>query len=128
MISHWTKFEGRPYGAEQNAVRVTLGPKKAIMLNEKAYEALGSPAAVEFMFEENHKIIGLKPIDPRKDNAFPIKPKKGSRHHVIRAAAFCTHVGIKVDRTVLFNDIDIDNEGVMKLEFAKTTNISRGAR
>lgn len=128
MITHWTKFEGKPYGAERDGVRVTLGPKKAIMLNEKAYEALGSPAAVEFMFEENRKAIGLKPIDPRRENAFPIKPKKGSRHRVIRAAAFCTHVGIKVDRTVLFNDVDIDNDGVMMLEIAKATNISRGAR
>ena len=128
MISHWTKFEGKPYGAEKDAARVTLGPKKAIMLNEVAYEALGSPAAVEFMFEENHKIIGLKPIDPRRDNAFPVKPRKGSRYHVIRAAAFCTHLGIKVDRTMLFNNVEIDNEGVMKLELKTATNVSRGAR
>lgn len=128
MISHWTRFEGKPYGADQDALRVTLGPKKAIMLNEVAYEALGSPAAVEFMFDENRKAIGLKPIDPRRSNAFPIKPKKGSRLRVIRAAAFCTHVGINVDRTMLFNDVDIDNEGVMRLEIAKATNISRGAR
>ena len=128
MINHWTKFEGKPYGAEQDAARVTLGPKKNIMLNEVAYEALGAPAAVEFMFEENRKVIGLKPIDARRSNAFPIKPRKGSRHRVIRAAAFCTHFGINVDRTVLFNDVDIDNDGVMTLEVAKAINISRGAR
>lgn len=128
MISHWTKFEGKPYGADVDTARVTLGPKKAILLNDLAYEALGAPTAVELMFDEGQKIIGLKPVEARRPHAFPVKPRKGSRHRVIRAAAFCTHFGIKIDRTVLFNEIDIDNDGVMKLEIAKATNVSRGAR
>ena len=128
MISHWTKFEGWPYGVERDQARVTLGPKKAIMLNEVAFEALGAPAAVELMFDEDRRVIGLKPVDLRRKNAFALKPKAGSRHRVIRAAAFCTHFGINVDRTVLFSEVDIDKDGVMTLEFGKAINVSRGAR
>lgn len=128
MIKHWTKFEGRPYGAARDEARVTLGPKKVIMLNRIAYEALGTPQAVELMFDETQKIIGLKPAELRRANAFPLKVKKGSQHRLIFAGAFCTHFGIRVDRTVLFNEIDIDNEGVMTLEVAKAVNVGRGAR
>ncbi len=128
MINHWVKFEGKPYGSEKGEARVTLGPKKAIMLNEVAFRALGEPAAVELLFDEGSRVIGLKPVDIRRRNAFALKPKAGSRHRVIRAAAFCTHFGITVDRTVLFHEIDIDREGIMKLEFAKAINVSRGAR
>lgn len=127
MISHWTRFEGKPYGRDRDGMRVTLSPKKNIMLNEAAFEALGSPAAIEFMFDENNKRIGLKPIDPRKENAFPVKPKKGTRQRMIHAAAFCVHLGINVDHTVLFNGVDIDNEGVMSLDITRSINIGRGA-
>ncbi len=102
--------------------------KKVIMLNRIAYEALGTPPAVELMFDETLKIIGVKPIDARRPNAFPLKAKKGSQYRLIFASAFCTHFGIRIDRTVKFNSVDIDNEGVMTLEVANAINVGRGAR
>lgn len=128
MIKHWTKFEGKPHGTEKDEARVTLSVKKVIMLNRIAYEALGTPPAVELMFDETLKIIGVKPIDARRPNAFPLKAKKGSQYRLIFASSFCTHFGIRIDRTVKFNNIDMDNEGVMTLEVGKAINVGRGAR
>ena len=39
--------------------------------------------------------------------------------------SFCKHFKIKVERTVVFNEVDIDNQGMMKHELAKTTSIGR---
>ena len=128
MIKHWTRFEGRPYGADRNQVRVTLSPKKVILLNRVAFEALGGPAAVELLFDETRKVIGLKPIERNRRNAFLVKSKKQGNHRTINAGAFCTHFGITVDRTVQFQHVDLDNEGVLELDMAKTVHVSRGAR
>jgi hypothetical protein len=128
MIKHFTKFEGKPNGAARNQPRVTLNHKKTFVLNQLAYEALGGPAAVEFFFDENRKVIGLKPIDARRENAFPLKSYKGSNLRRITASAFCTHFRISVDHTVLFQNIDLENDGMMTLDMAKTVNVSRGSR
>jgi len=128
MIKHWTKFEGCPYGAERDQARVTLNKKKVFLLNPPAYNALGDPAAVEMLFDEARKVIGLKPTDPQRRNAFRLKPKKGGRFKVITASAFCTHFGIEVERTVLFEHVNMDSEGVLMLDMAKTINVGRGSR
>lgn len=128
MIRHWTKFEGAPYGAQKDRPRVTLNPKKTFLLNAAACQAMDYPPAVELLFDQTNKIIGIKPTDPTCRNAFRLKEKKGCRYRIITASAFCTHFGIKVDRTVLFENIDLDNEGVMTLDINQAINVGRGAR
>jgi hypothetical protein len=74
MKMQWEKFEGKQYRTEaRREPRVTLGAKGTFYLNGVAYDALERPAAVEMLYEGNRRIIGLKPIDPRRDNAFLIK-------------------------------------------------------
>ncbi len=128
MIKFWTTFEGKPYGTKKDEARITLSPRKIFLLNQAAYKALGTPEAIEFLFDENRKLIGLKPTDPAKRNAFPLKIKKGSNHRLITAGAFCNHVGIDVEKTVVFNDTQVGTDGIMVLRLDKTINISRGAR
>jgi hypothetical protein len=52
-----------------------MSPKKVILLNRVAFEALGGPAAVELLFDETRKVIGLKPIERNRRNAFLVKSK-----------------------------------------------------
>ena len=37
--------------------------------------ALDTPGAVALLFDENNGVIGLKPIDPRRQNPFPVKKR-----------------------------------------------------
>lgn len=128
----WEVFKGRPYASKghRSEPRVTIGPKGIIYLNRVAFEAIGSPAAVELMFDGNRRIIGVKPTDPARRNAFPLKPhgtRNGTYRH-ISAAAFCHHFRLETRETLLFEEIDIDNEGVLRLPMASTLAIKRGAR
>lgn len=83
-------------------------------------------AAVTLLFDENSGMIGLKPADIRLKNAFPVKQKGKWQNRTIHASPFLKHFKINIDRTVLFNEVDLDNEGVLKLELTKTTSIGRG--
>ena len=127
MIKHFTEFEGRPNGAARGDVRVTLNHKKVFVLNGKAVEVLGHPPAVKLFFDEARKIVGIKPGDPTHRNSFKLKGYRTSRHRMITAAPFCTHFGIKVDSTVLFQVIDLEGD-MLTLDITKTVRVGRGSR
>ncbi len=120
------EFEGSPNRVERDVPRVTLNYRGVMRLNKLAFEALGSPGAVKLFFDENEMVIALKPEDLRRRNAFPLKPKDRGRNRIIHTLPFCRHFEIKVERTVLFNDIDLDNDGLMLLSLARTTAIGKG--
>ncbi len=65
------------------------------------------------------------PEDVRRANAFPVKQKDKYYNRVINANPFCRHFGINIRRTVLFNEVDIDRDGVMKLELNGTITIGK---
>ncbi len=129
MIQHWTKFPGRPHGRfRRDGVRVTMDPRGVIYMNDKAWDLLGRPAAVEMMFDKGRRTIGLIPADPDLPEAFPVKPKKGTRGKIISASAFCTHFLIKTMRTALFNEVEVDADGIMSLSLDTISAVTRGAR
>ncbi len=128
MIKRWKKFEGSPNGSRRGEPRVTIHKSKTILLNKVVWERFGSPKAVEMFFDEGRNVIGLKPTDPAKFNAFPVKPRKNGTHKIISAGAFCTHNGIKVDRTELFANPLIDRDGFLELDLTKTITVGRGSR
>ena len=126
MKSRWIDFEGKPNRTSKVEPRVTLDGKGVILLNYRACEAFNTPAAVSLHFDEHERVIGLKPVDARHRNAFPLKPKKKVTFRLISAAPFCRHFKIKINGTVVFNDLDIDNEGVMLLPLRSATSVGRG--
>lgn len=129
LVKHWTKFPGRPHGRYRSeGLRVTMSPKGELYINEKAWDALGRPAFVELMFDRGRRMIGLAAADPRfNPEAFPVIHKSGTKGKIIRASAFCTHFLIKMARTGLFNEVDVEN-GVMTLALDTVSAVTRGAR
>ena len=129
MIKHWTKFPGRPHGRfRRDGVRVTMTPRGVIYINEKAWNELRRPEAVEMMFDKTRRMIGLQAASPDVPEAFPVKPKIGTSGKIISASAFCTHFLIKVMRTALFNEVEVDADGVMSLSLDTISAVTRGAR
>ena len=127
MIKHWTKFPGRPHSYRiRDGVRVTMGPGGVIYMNEKGWDLLGRPEAVETMFDKTRRMIGLQAADPAVPEAFPVKSKKGTRGRIISASAFCTHFLIKTMRTALFNDVEVDADRVMSLSLDTISAVTRG--
>ena len=130
MHRKWDKFEGRQnLRTPKTEPRVTLGSRSVFYMNGVAFDMMEQPAAVEMLYDGNERIIGMKPVDLRNRNAFLIKPHgKTGNYKRVSAASFCTHFRLKFPRTILFNNIDLDPDGVLTLDINKATTVGRGAR
>ncbi len=121
----WKTYDGQPNLAagHRNEPRITLSPRGAIFLNTLAWSALGNAKHVELLYDPELKLIGLKPTDPAKRNAFRLMPH-GKNHKRIPAAPFCRHFGIKIRRTVLFQLPDLrDRTLILDLTTATTIGL-----
>lgn len=118
MNNRWETFEGQQF---KHTAR--KDPPVAV---EQHLHRSGPLQSVE---RHAIQIIGIQPTDERRRNAFVVK-KHGSAgsYRRISAAAFCQHFRLRFDRTMLFDQIDIDSDGVMLLDLGKTIEIAHGAR
>lgn len=129
--SRWEVFLGKPNQSYAGGLRVTLSPKKVFLLNSAVYKALRYCSGVELRYDPETRTIGLAPVDIRRTNAFPIKGKPNDKkysYRFVHAAPFCKHYQIRCDRTLLFTNIDLDNEGTLLLELNTAVKIGRGSR
>jgi len=129
--SRWQVYRGLPNRVDTGGPRVTLNHRKVFLLNKSAVEALGTPAKVELRYDEDTRTIGLAPMDPRILSAFPLKGKitqKKYSYRIIHAAPFCKQFGIAPRGTLLFTNIDMDNEGTLLLELNTAVAVGRGFR
>lgn len=126
MKRQWEIFTGKASArADESEMRVTLG-RNTFYLNGKAFEALGSPAAVEMSFEGNERIIGMRPIDPTKRNAFRLRQHgKTGNYKRIPVSAFCRHIRLDTRETRLFDQPEIDNDGAMMLDLKSTIGVGK---
>lgn len=130
--SRWEIYPGTPNNWISNGgPRVTLNHRKMLLLNQAAYDIMGGPAAVELRYDERTRTIGLTPKDPRILTAFPIRGKvnqKKYNYKTIHAAPFCKHFEINPKGTVLFTNVDLDNDGTLLLELTTAVAVGRGYR
>src|SRR3954464_9425704 len=117
------EFKGIPNRERRDEPRGTLDDKGIFVLNRQAFQALGSPGAVKFFYDENEMVIALKPAESRHRNAFRLKGKGRSTTRLIHAKPFYNHHKIRVPCTGVFNGIDIDSEGTMFLKLNDITRI-----
>ncbi len=106
MEMKWEEFATGP--ARKGGMHVTLSRKGDICIGAAAFERWGKPDAAILMYDEEKKVIGLKPTHPRTANAFPMNALKWGRHRVVRANRFCTHYRIRVDRMMAFSEPKIE--------------------
>ncbi len=109
MDANWKEFEIGP--AKKGKMHVTLCRKGNIMIGAAAFDRFGRPDAVILMYDEEKKLIGLRPAHPKTPNAFPTHGSKNGRHRVVRANRFYRHHELFVERMMAF--INPRMEGAM---------------
>ena len=105
-----------------------MNPKGTILLNHKAVKLLGSPEGVHLFFDHRKSLIGIKPAGTRENAVFPLKPSPKNRHRLIRACSFCRHYNIDVERTIQFNNPELNPEGMLILNLQTITEIGKPLR
>lgn len=118
---------------------VTIQKRGTITLNAAAHALLGSPAAVELLFDRDEQILGLRPVDASADHAVFVRPSSRSPKapRVISAMAFVRHYDIdttharrwvaRLDGEVLVIRID-DGQVVSKQRRPQHTDTPDGHR
>ena len=107
---------------------MTIQKGGTLSLNRAAFEALGSPEAVQLLFDREEQIIGFKVADPESPIAYPVRqtsPKKQSKNSnwVVAGTAFTKHYGIDASSARRFRS-KMENEILMvdlKQEHADAT-------
>ena len=126
---NWTVFEGEPFKYNKRSEpRITLGVRNTFYMNLIAWETMGAPGAVELLYDGNRRKIGMRPVDPRRKNAFKVAHHANGTFRRISAAAFCQHFRIAVEGTILFSNPEFSPDGLLTLDLTTTTKVSRGAR
>jgi hypothetical protein len=100
---------------------VTIQKKGLFSINAPAFDELGKPEAVEFLYDRENQVIGIRPVERDADHAyFPRAVGRGSTW-LIAGTAFTKFYGIDVSearrRTVEVKDgtllIDLKDPGVV---------------
>jgi hypothetical protein len=80
---------------------VTVQRRGSMSLNQSALAALGTPDAVELLYDRDASIIGLRAVDPRSDTAYQVRRASRSTTGpwVISAMAFTKYYGIDTSAT-----------------------------
>jgi len=93
---------------------VTLQASGTFSMNAAAYEALGSPDAVDLMYSRSDKVVGFRPSEPGAPHSYPIKPQQNARTFQTGGKAFCTYFGIPTGQARRFAAKMV--EGVLEVD------------
>lgn len=112
---------------------VTIQKRGMMSFNKAAHVALGSPKAVELLFDKTRKIIGIRPVDPEVDHAYPVRSQtnKDDGPYMVSGAAFTKYYGIATDEARRWN-ADLE-DGILCIDLRHpgkvvTSNRSGSAR
>jgi hypothetical protein len=99
--------------------RVTVQKRGTITLNTAAFAALGSPAAVELLFDPDAHVLGLRPAPVTAGHVAFVRPstKSGCGPYVVSAMAFVNHY--KIDTSVARRWPATVEDGVLCVDLAQ---------
>ena len=94
---------------------VTLNPVGKMALSRTTHERFGAPAAVLIMYDPMNSLLGLRPVEPETQHAYPLRKYGNNGGRIIRAYRLLTEFGIKPAETIEFRQPKIDNDGQLIL-------------
>ena len=122
----WKEFQSSP-PRSGNGIYASISHTGVIVLNRKAFAALGEPKAISLLFDGDNCVIGLRPANPIMPNAFPLVPRGRCGNRIIRALAFAKEHQIEPDGTIRFLNAEVEN-GILILDLNKTARTTQTPR
>ena len=102
MTDEWTVFDARNTPAATTPV-VTIQKAKNFAMNKAAYELLGEPEAVEYLFNEKLQKVGFRKVDPTAPHAYRVRKQANSRSFQMSGHSFITTYDIRtIDGSLRF--------------------------
>ena len=101
-----------------NVPTATIQKRGLISLNHAAYEMVGSPEAVELLWDADRRVIGLRPASPTSVNAYPArsqsqaKPERGP--FLVAGSLFTRYIGL--DTSEAFRWVPTIEDGILCID------------
>lgn len=78
---------------------VTIQKRGTMSFNKAAHVALGSPEAVELLYDKADNVMGIRSVDPSAAHAYPMRPQgnKSEGPFIVSGAAFMKYYGVKTE-------------------------------
>lgn len=94
----WQRFDKQGVRLVR-APELTIQSKGTMSMNAAAHHLIGSPEAVELLYDGQANVIGIRPVPPDDPHAYPVRPvggkSTGTPHSFILAGtAFLNFFGI----------------------------------
>ena len=124
---NWQEFPQVGLGKLYAALR----PSGFISISGWTHERMGSPDGYLLLFDRANRTIGLKAARLGVDkNAYRVSQKKSglNKNRTIFVRPLCVEFGIAVEKTVVFQNLEIDRDGVLILDLNNVNTITRGRR
>lgn len=83
---------------------ITIQKRGTMSINKAAHMALGSPAAVELLYDKTEQIVGLRAVDPVVDHAYPVRAQnnKDDGPFILSGSAFTKYYKINTSEARRF--------------------------
>lgn len=76
---------------------VTIQKRGVFSFNKASQAALGMPDAVELLYDPSERIIGVRPVEPAVEHAYPLRPNAREAGFMVSGTAFVKYYGISCD-------------------------------
>lgn len=97
-MQHFEVFTHKQSRPPRDEAWVTINSRGGITLSEAAYHQLGSPEAVQLLYNRDEQIVGFRAAMAPSLDAYAIRPFNGGTSFGVAGKAFTQHYGI--DTTV----------------------------
>lgn len=115
-------FSRRPGPTIRRSPRVTLYRTGAFGLNRPAFERLGEPRAVRFLFDRTARAIGIQPASPDNPDAYRVVRRTTSDSYTVRARRFLRAYEVPVDRSLEWGYIR-EHDGMLVLHLDEAISL-----
>lgn len=105
---------------------VTIQKRGAMSFNRAAFEALGAPEAVEFLFDREERVMGFRPVSADVPHAYRPRKQGQAYNYILAGQAFTQHYGIKTDTARRYVAAMLD--GVLVVDLTQPGTDATGPR
>ena len=105
---------------------VTIQRKGIISMNREAFEAMGSPEAVELLYDRDERVVGFRPVGRDVPHAYRPRKQGASSSYLVAGQAFTQYYGIATDTARRYPATMID--GVLTVDLKEAGTVATGPR
>ena len=123
---NWVQFTTTTPSLYHGNIRITINKRGRIQLNSYLLDSIGFPPCVKLFFDRDTGSIGILPAENKPgDDTLSISLQRGRTHGEIYARSFLRRFGIRTDKTLTTNFVEIDPDGMIVINPSQMTAITR---